>query len=447
MVQHYELSSLDSSLELQDLDPLNSQKDSFDSQFETQKPLDLDNGGEAFGTHHFEYVGMHMLGDGESYKGFGNQIQDNEKGPGNKLETPYNRFLERLKHHSCIDIVRSVKGLIAMLPGGRSRSDVAPIVHNFIDVYTPKLLELPIFANLPDEERLFSAEGFEKFTLQKLYSQCYRMDPVDQIEDELLWIKITSLDWVEPCHLEMADFANDETLLEAEEHLRRLSRYKAPRDKLIGILNACRLVVHALEKTSNHPASADDTFPLLIYTVLRANPAELHSTIEFVHYFRHPSKHVAEEAYAFTLLVSAVEYIKAIGKGTSLKMDPAEFEIKYQQALFPHQQRREELEQSLRLYKSPRHQLASVVLHQTLVEGLKRLAPPGHFWKHLFTSKRSEAAQALEALEACIRDVQLIFDPATTTSPDPVALLSDWRVLNAMRKDAMQQIADIKSKI
>ncbi|GIX63822.1 vacuolar sorting protein 9 domain-containing protein [Babesia caballi] len=85
--------------------------------------------------------------------------------------TPYNRFLERLKHRSCVDTIRAVKGLLAMFPGQMSRSDAAAVVHNFIDIHTPRLLSTDPFVALAEDERAASAEFFEKFTLQKLYPQ------------------------------------------------------------------------------------------------------------------------------------------------------------------------------------------------------------------------------------------------------------------------------------
>merc|ERR1719428_2023652 len=94
-----------------------------------------------------------------------------------------------------------------------------------------------------------------------------------------------------------------------------MNTYKAPRDKLVCILNSCRVIGNVLKKEmgTSWPASADDFLPLLIYSVLQANPPSLVSNIEYVACFRHPDRMMGEEAYFFTALQSAVEFIKDVG--------------------------------------------------------------------------------------------------------------------------------------
>ena len=57
---------------------------------------------------------------------------------------------------------------------------------------------------------------------------------------------------------------------------------------------------------------ADDLLPSLIYAVLRANPANLHSNIEFIASFRSPSRLTSETRYFFTFLTSAVAWIHQV---------------------------------------------------------------------------------------------------------------------------------------
>ncbi|GBE60810.1 vacuolar sorting 9 domain-containing protein, putative [Babesia ovata] len=366
--------------------------------------------------------------------------------------TPYNRFLDRLKHASCVDIIRAVKGVMAMLPGKMSRSDAAAVVHNFIDIYTPRLLSTEPFASLPDDERTMSAEFFEKFTMQKLYPQCYSMDPKDRIEDERLWIKMRCLDWVEPKHLEVSSSVDVDLLKDAQEQLKNISRFKSPRDKMVAILNCCRLVVHALEGDSNKPASADETLPLLIYVTVRANPHELWSSIEFIQHFRHPSRHIAEEAYGFTLLVSAVEYIKSIGTTTCFKMDPDEFNRLFTAAQEPYLSRLQKLqgEEQKMQRSTPSFPGAIVGGEDSVLARLKKIAQPAlmfktTLFKNLASSEIRETLELLSGLETYMLDMPLVFKPDNDPTPDSAAILSDWQALTAMRKNALETVGKAKA--
>ncbi|GIX63823.1 vacuolar sorting protein 9 domain-containing protein [Babesia caballi] len=275
------------------------------------------------------------------------------------------------------------------------------------------------------------------------------MDPNDRIEDERLWIKMRCLDWVEPKHLEVPSAVDTELLAEAQVQLKNISRFKAPRDKMVGILNCCRLVVHALEGTSNAPASADETLPLLIYVTIRANPHELWSSIEFIQHFRHPSRHIAEEAYAFTLLVSAVEYIKTIGITAHFKMDAEEFNKLFSEAQEPYLSRLEKLQAAQDSTRHADPNAESLAAGDNSVLGrLKRMAQPALLfksvlYKNLASPEINEAIGALSTLEANMRDIPLEFKPDSDADADASALLSDWRALTAMRAAALDTVAKV----
>ncbi|GFE54977.1 vacuolar sorting 9 domain-containing protein, putative [Babesia ovis] len=370
-----------------------------------------------------------------------------------KSMTPYNRFLERLKDESCVEIIRAVKGLLAMSLGTMSRTEAAAVVHNFIDIYTPRLLSTDPFVVLSEDERSESVEFFEKFTMQKLYSQCYSMNPNDRIEDERLWIKMRCLDWIEPRHLEVSSEIDTDLLKGAQEQLHNISKFKAPRDKMVGILNTCRLIVHALEGTGCSPASADDALPLLIYVTICANPHELWSSIEFIQHFRHPSRHIAEEAYAFTLLLSAVEYIKCVGTTTHFKMDADEFNRRFAEAQEPYLSRLNKLQETQQTPPNGKS-VAGLVVHRgtSVLAQLKRIAQPAVLFKsvifnNLAGSEISEAIESLSTLETYMQDVSLVFTPGNDSVPDSAALLSDWRALTAMRTTALETVAKVKATL
>lgn len=102
----------------------------------------------------------------------------------------------------------------------------------------------------------------------------------DKEKDEILHHKINIFRWIREEHLDipMTD-DNGSFLAFAESELLKMNNYKAPRDKLICILNCCK-VIFGLMKHMEGDEGADVFLPLLIYVVIRANPPKLISNVQ-----------------------------------------------------------------------------------------------------------------------------------------------------------------------
>lgn len=89
-----------------------------------------------------------------------------------------------------------------------------------------------------------------------------------------------------------------------------MNSFKTPKDKLVCILNCCKVIYNMINASEGKPTGADDFFPILIYIVIRSNPKDLHTNIEFISNFRNPNKMGSEAGYYFTHLISAVAFLK-----------------------------------------------------------------------------------------------------------------------------------------
>lgn len=100
----------------------------------------------------------------------------------------------------------------------------------------------------------------------------------------------------------------------AANELRKMNDFRTPRDKLVCVLNCCRVLTNLLASSrgDDNPPGADELLPALIFTVIRANPEHMHSNLNFIAQFRHPSKLVSEPGYFFTHVLSAVTFIETI---------------------------------------------------------------------------------------------------------------------------------------
>lgn len=77
----------------------------------------------------------------------------------------------------------------------------------------------------------------------------------------------------------------------AQKELQKINTYKAPRDKLVCILNCCRVINNLLLNVSiaskDNPPGADDFLPVLIYVVIKVSSP---TTCLFPFLFSRPSE-------------------------------------------------------------------------------------------------------------------------------------------------------------
>ncbi|TYJ58062.1 hypothetical protein B9479_001157 [Cryptococcus floricola] len=79
--------------------------------------------------------------------------------------------------------------------------------------------------------------------------------------------------------------------------------------------------------------SADAFIPILIFTLLRANPPNLISNIEYIQRFRRPSALSGEAAYYLSSLNGAVQFVETMDAGSLSGISQEEFEKKVEDAI------------------------------------------------------------------------------------------------------------------
>ncbi|KAE9603899.1 putative VPS9 domain-containing protein [Lupinus albus] len=241
-------------------------------------------------------------------------------------------FLDRMRQPSASDFVKSIKSFIVSFSNNVAdpERDSASI-QEFFSNMEAAFRAHPLWAGCSEDELESAGEGLEKYVMTKLFSRVFASVPDDVKLDEQLYEKMALFQqFIRPENLDITPaFQNETSWLLAQKELQKINMYKAPRDKLVCILNCCKvignLLLNASVTSNENPPGADEFLPVLIYVTLKANPPQLHSNLLYIQRFRHQSRLVGEAAYYFTNMLSAESFISNID-AKAISMDETEFE-------------------------------------------------------------------------------------------------------------------------
>ncbi|BDA40541.1 probable vacuolar protein sorting-associated protein 9A at N-terminal half [Coccomyxa sp. Obi] len=237
-------------------------------------------------------------------------------------------FLERMKEPAAADLVRSIKNFIKTFEDRKPDPERDSVfVQSFLTKSEAAFKQHPVWASAPPAHKAQAVEGLEKYLMTKIYHKTFATSELDRERDEALHVRMRALNFIKPSHLDIPELFRDEKAwILAMKELHKINNYKAPRDKLVCILNCCRVINNLLHVQVQHGEArgADDFLPVLIYVVIHANPPQLASNLEYIQRFRMVSRMASESAYFFTQLYSAASFIETVN-ANSLSMDPDEF--------------------------------------------------------------------------------------------------------------------------
>ncbi|KAI4615675.1 hypothetical protein J4E80_006091 [Alternaria sp. BMP 0032] len=311
------------------------------------------------------------------------------------LPFDFHRFLEQLRHRTADPVAKFLRSFL--LEFGKKQwmvHEQVKIIGDFLEFISKKMAQCEVWRTVSDAEFDNAREGMEKLVMNRLYTQTFspaipppepasprkgrrRQEPPgpgrrgqhqeDVERDEVLAQKVRIYKWVSEEHLDIKPVGEKgrKFLHLAQQELLKIKSYRAPRDKIICILNCCKVIFGFL-RTSNSDQSADAFVPLLIYTVLQANPDHLVSNVQYILRFRNQDKLGGEAGYYISSLMGAIQFIEGLDK-TSLTVTDEDFEKNVEAAVSAIAERHaaEEAESSS----------SSALLHPT-APGHKRMPSP-----------------------------------------------------------------------
>ncbi|ORY60267.1 uncharacterized protein BCR38DRAFT_350625 [Pseudomassariella vexata] len=279
-----------------------------------------------------------------------------EPEPEPTLPFDFHRFLEQLKNKKADPVARYLKSFLSEFAKRQWMvHEQVKIISDFLAFIANKMAQCEVWRDVSDAEFDNAREGMEKLVMNRLYTQTFSpaipppqpisgakfrrkdaeklMGPgrrgqhqEDVERDDVLAQKINIYGWVREEHLDIPAVSESgkRFLTLAQQELLKIRSYRAPRDKIICVLNCCK-VIFGLLKNAKSDTSADSFMPLLIYVVLQSNPAHLVSNVQYILRFRNQEKLGGEAGYYLSSLMGAIQFIENMDR-TTLTITDEEFE-------------------------------------------------------------------------------------------------------------------------
>ena len=278
----------------------------------------------------------------------------------------FNKFLEQMRQRTTSIVAKYVKSFLREFEKKSwSVADQIQVIRDFLDFIAVKMRDCETWKDATEAEFDNALEGMEKLVMNRLYMHTFCSAATDDAEqDEIIHQKIQIFRWIKPRHLDIPETPHNESFFNfAVTELLKMNSYRAPRDKLICILNCCIVIfglLRHMEGAGEH-AGADHFLPVLIYVVLQADPEQLVSNINYISRFRHPARLESEAGYYLTNLESVIQFIERMDV-QSLSITKQEFDENISRTLQELEVERIEKERALEEANSKESALSYPVL-------------------------------------------------------------------------------------
>ncbi|QPG74267.1 hypothetical protein FOA43_001592 [Brettanomyces nanus] len=254
----------------------------------------------------------------------------------------FQKFLSEFKAKECQPIHRYLKSFLVQF-GQRNWNidEQVKLVKDFEDFLLKKMLEYFPFNTMQTEDEIRNCkEGLEKLIMTRLYSQVFspavppnklsEQHQNDRISDRSYARNVRLYDWIELRHLDVPMELNlhSSFIQLAAKELNKINNYKSPRDKVICILNCCKIIfglIRQQQKLHNIEENADSFVPLLIYVIFLAKTTFLYSNLAYIERYRNPDFLIGESSYYVSTLQIACNFIVDISKD-QLTIDDDEYQ-------------------------------------------------------------------------------------------------------------------------
>ncbi|TXT15750.1 hypothetical protein VHUM_00253 [Vanrija humicola] len=253
-------------------------------------------------------------------------------------------FLKDLRSRPADPIARYLKSFLTNFAKKPfTINEQIKLVRDFLSFIAEKMTTVEPWKSQSPAEFDNALEAMEKLVMNRLYPFTFTPQltngqtiTTDDLErDAVFEQRVRLFSWVRGYHLDVPENEATQGFLGfAEQELLKINHYKAPRDKMICILNCCKVIFGLIRHTSGSDATSADAFvPILIFVVLRAAPENMLSNIEYISRFRNAEKLQGEAGYYLSSLQGAIQFIETMDASSLSNITQEEFESNVEKAI------------------------------------------------------------------------------------------------------------------
>ncbi|KAL7422556.1 hypothetical protein Q5752_003204 [Cryptotrichosporon argae] len=249
----------------------------------------------------------------------------------------FSGFLRDLRGKSAEPVARYLKSFLSNFAKKPfTVNEQVKLVRDFMNFIENKMRAVEPWKSQDSAEFDNALEAMEKLVMNRLYPYTFTpsIDPAQPIttddleRDAVFGQRVRLFSWVRERHLDVPEGEAAQGFIGfAEQELLKINHYKAPRDKMICILNCCKVIFGLIRHTLGAENTSADAFvPILIFVVLQANPDNMLSNIEYINRFRNPDKLMGEAGYYLSSLTGAIQFIETMDASSLSSITQEEFE-------------------------------------------------------------------------------------------------------------------------
>lgn len=252
----------------------------------------------------------------------------------------FQSFLTQFKSKDCEPVHKYLKSFLTQFNQKIwSIEEQIKIVSEFEDFLFNKLIDYKPFNEINKDQNAINncKEGLEKLVMTKVYTSVYsptisyiRLTDAhrnDKQMDRKYLVNCYLYDWIEPNHLDLDIKVDIKHIALVKKELSAINEFKSPRDKIVCILNACKILFNLIRQNLETQENADSFVPLLIYVLVKSKIKNLYSNLKYIERFRNNDLLVGETSYYLSTLQISVNFIINISKD-KLTIDEHEYEDK-----------------------------------------------------------------------------------------------------------------------
>ena len=177
----------------------------------------------------------------------------------------HHAFLAKLQQPAAASLSRALKSFVRHASADKARSvaQLAELTQTFFRDTEEAIAGHALWRDEPPEALERACDAVEKVVMSRLHDRVFLADAAERAADAALGERLGFLQFVDADHLGIPPAVRDaHSWANAQREICKMALYRTPRDKLVCVLNCCKLINSSIARASAGEHGADEFFPV-----------------------------------------------------------------------------------------------------------------------------------------------------------------------------------------